>query len=108
MLNRENSAEKIGDALQQQAAEMVAHVRQRQTEVDHRESELNARIAKIESDNRALRLQMTSQKAELEEKSRRIAEQNALLEERLARLAERRTVSGLCRSGLQGYRGQGW
>ena len=88
MLKIDDSTSKIGDALQQQAADMVAHMRQRQSEVDHRESELNARVAKIENDNRSLRLQITSQKTELEEKARRIAEQRGLLEERLGRLAD--------------------
>ncbi|MDO4550838.1 MAG: hypothetical protein Q4C96_06260 [Planctomycetia bacterium] len=88
MVRTEDPTIKIGDALQQQAAQMVRHIQQRQTEVDHRESELNARIAKMESDNRTIRLQLMSQKAELEEKYKQYAAQNAILEERLSRLAE--------------------
>ena len=46
----------INRQVEVQAMQLAEHLRGRQQELDHREAELNARAAKLESDSRSVRL----------------------------------------------------
>ncbi|MEX0677548.1 MAG: hypothetical protein WD063_10765 [Pirellulales bacterium] len=65
-----------------QAAQLASHLQRQQSTVDHRESELNARVAAMENQIRAARLWLDERHAEL-------AAQTALLDRRERELAER-------------------
>jgi hypothetical protein len=87
--------ESICEQIGLQAAQLAAHLRNRQEELDHRESELNAWIARLESDTRSARLwldqhetDLTSRGEVLVQQQRELATQREALaksEEELAR-----------------------
>jgi hypothetical protein len=54
-----------GEQVRLQADQLAAHLRTRQKELDHREAEVNARAARVESEERAVRLWYTQREAEL-------------------------------------------
>lgn len=72
--------ESLSEQISLQAAQLAAHLRSRQQELDHREAELNSRIARLESDARAARLwidqhetDLTSREADLACRERDLA-----------------------------------
>ncbi|MCC6125270.1 MAG: hypothetical protein IT426_09930 [Pirellulales bacterium] len=89
-----------GEQLRRQAEQLAEYLRARQRELDHRESQLNAQAAQLESDARTARIWLGEREAELQDRER---EQNALeslCRRRLERLAaaeaamERRAAEG--------------
>jgi chromosome segregation protein len=54
-----------GEQIRLQADQLAAHLRSRQKELDCREAELNARLAKFESEGRAVRLWLAERESEL-------------------------------------------
>jgi len=57
----------ISRQVQAQGAQLAEHLRRRQQELDHREAELNAWAARLDSDTRAARLWLEERNAEFEE-----------------------------------------
>lgn len=69
-----------------QAAQLATHLQRQQTAVDHRESELNARLASMESEIRAARLWLNQRHDELAERSSMLDARQRELDEREATL----------------------
>ena len=86
--------EAVSAQLDLQANQLAAHLRNRQKELDHRESELNAQIARLETDERSARLWIDQHETDLavreaawKDRQRKLHEQELEAERRLARLA---------------------
>lgn len=86
--------EPIGKQFHLQADQLAAHLRNRQKELDHREAELNSRIARFESETRAARIWLDqrdadaeSRRRELDQREKDLAHAREEMEKRLARLA---------------------
>lgn len=62
----------VAEQLRTQAAQLADHLRARQRDLDHRESQLNARVAQIDNDARNARLHLKQSERELEEKEREV------------------------------------
>jgi len=62
----------VAEQLRTQAAQLADHLRARQRDLDHRESQLNARVAQIDNDARNARLHLKQRERELEEKEREV------------------------------------
>ena len=84
----------LSDQIHLQANQLAVHLRNRQRELDHRESELNARIARLEADERSARLcidqretDLAAREAVLTDREQKLHEQKLETERRLARLA---------------------
>ena len=87
--------ESLSEQISLQAAQLAAHLRGRQEELDHREAELNSRTARLDSDARAARLwidqhetDLASREAELACRQRDLAARSEAIaksEEELAR-----------------------
>ena len=71
-----------------QAAQLAEHLRARQKELDHRESELNARAAQLDRDARVARLWLSERMAEFEDKSEPVGPDLSAQEESLCHMAE--------------------
>ncbi len=76
------AGESVERCIQAQADQLGMHLRSRQKELDHRESQINARLAAIDRDMRAARLWLKERDAE-------IAERTEMLDRREAQLATR-------------------
>ena len=74
--------------LHAQAAQLADHLRRRQKDLDHREAELNTRVAQLEGDARNARLWMSERKAELDQREAELSQERAQLRAGLTRLAE--------------------
>ena len=70
-----------------QADQLASHLRKRQSELDHREAELNSRIARWEAESRSARLWMDERETEVASRSEELSKQQQEVERRLARLA---------------------
>jgi hypothetical protein len=88
--------EPLSEQISLQAAQLAAHLRSRQQELDHREAELNSRTARLESDARAARLwidqhetDMVSREAELACRERDLAARFEAIAASEAELARR-------------------
>jgi hypothetical protein len=57
--------ESLAEQMNLQAAQLATHLRSRQQELDHREAELNSRVARLESDARAARLWIEQHETDL-------------------------------------------
>ena len=79
-----------------QAAQLAAHLQRQQTTVDHREAELNARLAGMEKEIRGARLWLNERHAEL-------AQQKTDLDRRAREITERETALN---RGAKGDRGR--
>ena len=86
--------EPAAEQIRLQADQLAGHLRGRQKELDHREAELNSRIARLESDARSARLWLSQREADLASRGEELAKQQEELlhrqeevEKRLARLA---------------------
>jgi hypothetical protein len=75
------------DQIRLQADQLAAHLRKRQKELDHREAELNSRIARWESESRSARLWLDEREADAASRAEELVEQRQEVEKRLARLA---------------------
>jgi chromosome segregation ATPase len=73
-----------------QADQLAAHLRGRQKELDYREAELNARLAKFESEGRAIRLWLAEREAELAARGEQLTKRD----EKLTKLGEELTKFG--------------
>ncbi len=72
---------------QKQAEQLANHLRSRLKELDHREAQLNARIAAYENDMRTARLWLSERQAELDAQAEQLRVREKELSERLDRLA---------------------
>jgi chromosome segregation ATPase len=88
--------ESLSEQVSLQAAQLAAHLRGRQQELDHREAELNSRTARLECDARAARLwidqhetDLTSREAELACRERDLAARFEAITNTEAALARR-------------------
>lgn len=79
--------ETVAQQLRTQAAQLAGHLRSRQRDLDHRDAQINAKIAQVETASRALRLWEQERGEELAEKSADLRKQEQVLKRRLARLA---------------------
>lgn len=70
-----------------QAAQLATHLQRQQATVDHRESELNARLASMENEIRAARLWLNQRHDELAARSSQLDERQRDLDEREAALS---------------------
>ncbi len=80
--------ESVAEQLRAQADQLAAYLRGRQRELDHRESQVNARIATLESDARTARLWLREREAELDRRQEDLDAKQLELKERLARFAD--------------------
>ena len=71
-----------------QASQLAGHLRERQKDLDHREAELNARSAELESDLRSARLWLSERIAELQQRSAEPSTEQTAHEESLRQTAE--------------------
>jgi DNA repair exonuclease SbcCD ATPase subunit len=76
-----------GEQLHRQAEQLAEYLRQRQKELDHRESQLNAQSAQLESDARTARIWLGEREADLQERDAKRTALQAELKQRLERLA---------------------
>ncbi len=84
------AAEPANGAMQRvrsQAAQLAAHLQRQATSVDHREAELNSRLAAMESQVRNARLWFGEQQLEIETRQAELARREQELSEREAHLA---------------------
>lgn len=84
--------EPAAEQIRLQADQLAAHLRSRQKELDHREAELNSRIARWESESRAARLWLDERDADVASRDDESARQQQEVEKRLARLAAAEAV----------------
>ncbi len=73
--------------IERQAAQLAEHLRNRQKDLDHREAQLNAAIAQLESDLRSARMWLLEQEAAHDQQRQKIDAREKELLERLRRLA---------------------
>ncbi len=76
-----------GEGLQKQAEQLAHFLRQRQRELDHREAQLNAELAQLETDLRRERLCLSEREAEHEQHRLELDVREKEILERLERLA---------------------
>ncbi len=86
-------ARKLSEQLRGQAAQLSAHLRDRQKGLDHRESLLNARLSQFDGSARGARLWFTERQEELDERRSALEEQERSARSRLARLATTESVA---------------
>ncbi len=82
-------AEAANERIQVHADQLAARLRGRQRELDHRESQINARLAALDRDMRAARLWLKEREAELAERTEDLDHRQADLEKREAELQRR-------------------
>jgi len=70
----------LGDQLRIQAAQLAEYLRGRQKELDHRESQLHAQIARLENEARIAKMAFKERVAALEEKERQLKTRQADLD----------------------------
>jgi hypothetical protein len=83
----EGLSEETEEPLRRQAAQLAEYLRERQSELDHRESQLNAQVAQFESDARAARLWLAEREAEHVERQQAIEQKERECTQRVERLA---------------------
>jgi hypothetical protein len=101
--------EEPDETLHRQAAQLAEYLRARQSELDHRQTRLNAQIAQLESETRAAQLRINEREAEWHERLRELAGRESEVSQRLDRLAAAERAShgraadcpGLFPSGTQ-------
>jgi hypothetical protein len=74
------------EPIQAQAAQLAGHLRARQKDLDHREAQLNARVAQLERDVRTARLWLGEREADLERRDQELTGREHQLDEQLGRL----------------------
>ena len=75
------------EELQRQAEQLAHFLRDRQRDLDHREAQLNAEVAILETELRKERLCLAERQADLDERARRLDAREEEILERLDRLA---------------------
>ncbi|MGW8256147.1 MAG: hypothetical protein ACWGMZ_01545, partial [Thermoguttaceae bacterium] len=87
--NNRNLSENVSEErqIQRQGAQLAEHLRARQRDLDHRESQLNAAISMLESDVRAARVWLAEQEAEHQQRQHDLDNREDELTRRLERLA---------------------
>jgi hypothetical protein len=75
------------EQLRRQADQLAGYLRARQREIDHREAEINAKIARLESALREARLTHSRRRRELEKREAHLAARELEFTRRLERLA---------------------
>jgi hypothetical protein len=90
----ESLSEAEAEKLHRQAAQLAEYLRERQSELDHREAQLNAQVAQLESDARAARLWLGERDAELLERHHALARSEREVAKRLDRLAAMENALG--------------
>jgi len=91
-LTEEPSCDTIAAQLRTQAGQLASHLRARQKELDHREAQVNARLAQLDRSTCAARLWLREREAELNLRDKRLGEQQSELQKRLERLAAAEAV----------------
>lgn len=81
------TGEVVAEQLRTQATQLASSLRTRQRELDHRESQLNARFAQLERDARTARLWLSERERELARRQEELDERNQEVQGRLQRLA---------------------
>jgi hypothetical protein len=79
--------EQAAEQLQRQAEQLAEHLRLQQKQIDHRESQLNARSAQLERDTNTARLWAKERDAELQAAEEKLAATEARVQTSLQRLA---------------------
>jgi hypothetical protein len=82
------AGEAVAEQLRLQAAQLAAHLGSRRDALDHREAELNARLAQWDSEARAARLWLEQREAELSAREQKIGQCDRDLSARAQRLTE--------------------
>ncbi len=72
-----------------QADQLAAHLRSRQKDLDYREAELNARLAKFESEGRAVRLWLAERETELATRGEKLTNRDEQVTRRSKELVNR-------------------
>ena len=80
-------SESAAEQMQVQAGQLARHLQDRRRDVDHRESELNARIAQLENELRLSRLWLREQNQEFTQRETELRQQLSEYESRVADLA---------------------
>jgi chromosome segregation ATPase len=75
------------EQLRRQAEQLAEYLRARQRELDHREAQLNAQLAQLESDVRTARIWLGEREAEIQEREQSRVALEEEFRKRLARLA---------------------
>jgi septal ring factor EnvC (AmiA/AmiB activator) len=75
------------EVLHRQAGQLAEYLRVRQSELDHRQTRLNAQIAQLESETRAAQLWINEREAELQQRRRELTGRQREVAQRLDRLA---------------------
>lgn len=100
------SDEAVAEQLRTQAAQLAAHLRGRQKELDHREAQINAGLAHLEGDTRAARLWLAEREAELNRRDEELPDRRpteaGLRYERQQIQAQREALERLNRQLLAG------
>ncbi len=78
--------------LQQQAAQLAEHLQARQSDVERREAEFNARMAEMDNDIRRARLWLEGRQSELDQREAAIEDRDLAQELRLERVMSAETV----------------
>lgn len=79
--------ENVAERLRVQAEQLAAHLRWQQNDLDHRQSQLNARLAEMDRDERQARLWVAEREADLRRRAEELAAQEQEVRSRLDRLA---------------------
>lgn len=82
------TADDLLPQLRSQADQLASHLRQRQEELDHRESQLNAHLAKLDVERRTACLWFDERQAEHEDQQAALQSRNSELDDRAVRLGE--------------------
>ena len=89
-LASEAISERIAQQLRSQAMQLAAYLRGRQRELDHREAQVNARAAELESEARAARLWFREREAEFRQHREALQQQQREAEQTVERRAARK------------------
>ncbi len=104
--NQEAQTQSAGEAarepIQVQADQLAGHLRDRQKELDYRESHVNAGLAALDRDMRAARLWLQEREAEIAERGESLDRREADLEARERELGKG-TATGLQRSTAEAH-----
>jgi hypothetical protein len=87
ILSQGISPEELEEQLYRQATQLAEYLRTRQSDLDHRETQLQVQIAQLESDARTARLWLSEREAELLQRQESLARSERQLEHRLQRVA---------------------
>lgn len=81
------------EQLRIQGAQLGDQLRSRQEDLDHRESQLNSRVAQLENDSRTARMWFSESREEFDRREHELAEKTPQMQQCLARLARAEETS---------------